>query len=215
MCSLGLTGRGAVPPLVLDTLDTILIEEGKGARTDEKEIVIRRRYQSGCLFVRGKRRKVWVARWRQDLIAPNGAVYRTLRSQVLGLVKEIGPRREAQKILESKLRPINQGRQLPQSTMLFGQFVREQWEPVMIPMMKASSARYYGIQIRCHLLPFFASKRLCDITRIDVQVFLSEKRTRGFSGSSVHGMRTALGKVLQAAVDWNLLEENPTRGIHL
>jgi integrase len=212
---LGLTGKGMGPAVMLDILGTILIEEGKGARTDEKEIVIRRRYQSGCLFVRGKRRKVWVARWRQDLIAPNGAVYRILRSQVLGLVKEIGPRREAQKILESKLRPINQGRQLPQSTMLFGQFVGEHWEPVMNPTMKASSARYYGIQIRCHLVPIFGSKRLCDISRMDVQFFLSEKRKQGFSGSSVHGMRTALGKVLQAAVDWNLLEENPTRVIHL
>jgi len=199
------------PDLMLDTICTISSEEGKGARTDEKEIVIRRRYQSGCLFVR----KVWVARWRQDLIAPNGAVYRTLHSQVLGSVQEIGPRREAQKILESKLRPINQGRQLPQSTMLFEQFVRLHWEPVMNPMMKVSSARYYGIQIRCHVLPFFGSKCLCDITRVDVQVFLSEKRKQGFSGSSVHGMRTALGKVLQAAVDWNLLEENPTRGIRL
>ena len=34
-----------------------------------------------------------------------------------------------------------------------------------------------------------------------------------FSGSSTHGMRTAISKVLQAAVDWNLLEQNPARGI--
>jgi integrase len=38
---------------------------------------------------------------------------------------------------------------------------------------------------------------------------------QGFSGSSVHGMRTALSKVLQAAVDWDFLEENPARGIRV
>ena len=81
--------------------------------------------------------------------------------------------------------------------------------------MKASSARYYEIQIRCHLLPVFGSERLCDITRVDVQRILSDKRKQGLSGSSVHGIRTALGKVLQAAVDWNLLEQNPTRGIRM
>jgi integrase len=196
-------------------LQSTLAAEGKGERTDGKEFVIRRRYQTGCLFIRGKRRKVWVARWREDLITPAGTVSRTLRSEVLGPVSEIVSRREARKILEAKLRPINQGRQRPQSTLLFEQFVRDQWEPAMLPVMKPSSARYYGIQIRCHLLPILGSKRLCDISRVDVQCLLSDKRKQGLSGSSVHGMRTALGKVLQAAVDWNLLEQNPARGIRL
>jgi len=54
-----------------------------------------------------------------------------------------------------------------------------------------------------------------DITKAEVQRFLASKRKQGFSGSSVHGMRTALGKVLQAAVDWNYLEQNSARGIRL
>ena len=32
----------------------------------------RRRFQSGCLFKRGKRRKVWVARWREDVLLDGG-----------------------------------------------------------------------------------------------------------------------------------------------
>ena len=59
----------------------------------------------------------------------------------------------------------------------------------------------------------FGLRRLCDITRVDVQHFLADKRKNGFSGSSTHGMWTAISKVLQAAVDWNLLEQNPARGI--
>ena len=50
---------------------------------------------------------------------------------------------------------------------------------------------------------------------MDVQTFLTDKRKNGFSGSSAHGMRTAISKVLQAAVDWNLLEQNPARGIRI
>ncbi len=199
-----------------DQESTLTAEAREGARTNGKESVIRRRYQTGCLRVRsGKRRKVWVARWREDVISPDGTLSRSLRSEVLGPVSEICSRREAQKLLESRLRPINQGRQRPQSTLLFEQFVREHWEPAMLPTLKAGSARYYGIQLRCHLLPALGSKRLCDITRIDVQCFLSEKRRQGLSGSSVHGIRTTLSKVLQAAVEWNLLEQNPARGIRL
>jgi integrase len=48
-----------------------------------------------------------------------------------------------------------------------------------------------------------------------VQRFLGQKRKQGLSGSSVHGIRTALGKVLQAAVDWDYLKENSARGICL
>jgi integrase len=186
--------------------------EGKGARTSGKESAIRRRYQRGCLFIRGRS---WVARWREDVIAPDGTLRRHMRWEVLGSVNEIPSRREAQKILDSKLRPINQGRQLPQFTIPLEQFVREQWEPATLPTLKIGTARYYSKQLRCHILPALGTTRLCDFTRVMVQSFLAEKRSTGLSGSSVHGMRTALSRVLQAAVDWNFLEMNPARGIRI
>jgi integrase len=186
--------------------------EGKGARTSGKESAIRRRYQRGCLFIRGR---TWIARWREDVIAPDGTPRREMRWEVLGSVNEIPSRREAQKILDSKLRPLNQGRQLPQHTVSLEQFVREQWEPATLPTMKIGTARYYGKHLRRHILPTLGKTRLCDFTRVRIQSFLAEKRSTGLSGSYVHGMRTALSKVLQAAVDWNYLELNPARGIRI
>ncbi|HET8923019.1 MAG TPA: site-specific integrase [Candidatus Acidoferrum sp.] len=149
------------------------------------------------------------------MIAPNGTVKRVLRFAVLGTSSEISGKKEARNILQAKLRPINQGRQRPQSTMTLGQFVTELWQPAVIPTLRSGSSRYYGVQLRCHILPAFGSRRLCDITRIDIQTFLADKRKSGFSGSSAHGMRTAISKVLQAAVDWNLLEQNAARGIRI
>jgi integrase len=149
------------------------------------------------------------------VIAPDGTPRREMRWEVLGSVNEIPSRREAQKILDSKLRPLNQGRQLPQHTISLEQFVREQWEPATLPTMKVGTARYYGKQLRRHILPTLGKTRLCDFTRVKVQSFLAEKRAAGLSGSSVHGLRTALSKVLQAAVDWNFLELNPARAIRI
>jgi integrase len=189
--------------------------EEKGARIG-KESAIRTRYQEGHVFLRrGKRRKVWAARWREDVLAPDGTVKRVLRFAQLGTSSEIKSKKEARGILQAKLRPINQGRQRPQSTMTLEQFVSQLWTPGVIPTLRAGSSRYYEIQLRCHILPAFGSKRLCDITRVDIQCFLAEKRQIGFSGSSAHGMRTTISKVLQAAVDWNLLEANPARGLHV
>ena len=134
------------------------------------------------------------------MIRADGTVGRVLRSEVLGPVSEI-PKREALKLLEARVRQINDGRQRPKANISFEQFVREEWEPAVMPTLKPGSVRYYGIQLWCHLLPAFGIRRLAEITRADVQRFLAEKRMQGFFGSSVHGMRTALSKVLQAAVD--------------
>ena len=192
---------------------TIVHGEEKGARIG-KEFAIRTRFQEGHVFLRrGKRRKVWAARWREDVIAPNGTVKRILRFAVLGTTSEIRGKKEAKDLLQAKLRPINLGRQRPQSTMTMEQFVNEMWRPGVIPTLRSGSSRYYDVQLRCHILPVFGLRRLCDITRVDVQHFLADKRKNGFSGSSTHGMRTAISKVLQAAVDWSLLEQNPARGI--
>jgi len=176
--------------------------------------MIRRCFQSGCLIKKGKRRKTWVARWREPVLQTDGTTKRVLRAEVLGLVSELSER-EARNKMATLLRPINEGRYRAEATITFGQFIQECWEPAVVPHLKLSSIRYYGLQIRCHLLPKFGAWRLKDITKAEVQRFLADKRKQGFSGSSVHGMRTALGKALQAAVDWNYLENNSARGIRL
>jgi hypothetical protein len=125
-----------------------------------KESPIRTRFQEGHVFLRrGKRRKVWAARWREDVIAPDGTVKRVLRFAVLGSTSEINGRKEARDILRAKLRPINQGRRRPQSTMTVEQFVDEMWKPGVMPTLRSGSSRYYDIQLRCHVLPAFGLKK--------------------------------------------------------
>jgi hypothetical protein len=96
----------------------------------------RSRYQNGCLFVRGKRRKVWVARWREDVILADGSANRVMRSVVLGPVSDIAGRREARRLLDAHLSPINQGQYRPESTMLFSKFIAECFEPGVLPTLK-------------------------------------------------------------------------------
>ncbi len=117
--------------------------------------------------------------------------------------------------LDSLLRPINHGRQRPQSTLLFAASKRDQWVPAVIPTLKPSSAAYYEKLLRIHSLPAFGSRQLREIIRVEAQSFLVEKGRTGLSGSTVHGTRTALSRVLQTAVDWGYLEQKPVRGIVL
>jgi integrase len=199
---------------MLPTLSKLVLDARESGRINGEDRMIRRCFQIGCLFTRGKRRKTWVARWRESVIEPNGTTKRVLRSQVLGLVNELSER-EARNRVGVLLRPINEGKYRPEATMTFGQFLKECWEPAVVPHLKPTSVRYYGKQIERHLLPAFNEWRISDITKAEVQRFLGQKRKQGLSGSSVHRMRTALGKVLQAAVDWENLEQNAARGIRL
>jgi len=78
----------------------------KTGRANGKDKMARRRYQIGCLFVRGKRPKVWVGRWRERVLTSKGSMSTILRSEVLGTVSELS-KREAQNLLEDRLRPVN------------------------------------------------------------------------------------------------------------
>src|SRR2546422_3915343 len=135
-------------------LSKLLVDARKSRRINGKDRMVRRCFQTGCLFKKGKRRKTWVARWREPVVQLDGTTKRVLRAEVLGLVSELSER-EARNRMAVLLRPINEGKYRPEATTTFSQFLRESWEPAVVPQLKLSSVRYYGLQIRCHLLPTF------------------------------------------------------------
>jgi integrase len=175
----------------------------------------RRRYQVGCLFIRGKKRKVWVARWREDVIRPDGTLGRVLRSEVLGPVSEIRSQREARKLLDLRIAPINQGRHRPQSTITFGAFISEQFEQGAMPTLKFSTRRGYSSLLHKHLLPRFEKQRLCDFNKAEIQRFILEKLQKGYAWEMGKRISGLLSKVFATATEWGYLTENPACGIKM
>lgn len=53
---------------------TLMPNARKCGRANGKDTMARPRYQDGSLFIRGKCTKMWVARWREDVIQDNGAL---------------------------------------------------------------------------------------------------------------------------------------------
>ena len=169
----------------------------------------RSRYQSGSLFVRGKRNKMYAALYYETVIGANGRPRRLRRCLNLGLVAEIGSRRAAKARLTEMLRPINSGMQKPRVMVTFGEFVREQWKPKVFGLFKLSTQVGYDPLLAKHLLPYFENRTLSEITPTLVQGFISEKSKSGLSWHSVRNLRNLLSRVLRTAVDWGYLEENP------
>ena len=200
--------------MLLDTRVTLGSDIGNGGRANlriERRKMARCQYQNGCLFVRGKRRKVWVARWREDVILADGSASRVMRSVVLGPVSEIAGRREARRLLDAHLSPINQGQYRPEATMLFSKFVSECFEPGVLPTLKFATQEIYSALLRKHLTPRFGDQRLCDISRIEVQQYILEKLKQGFAWETANLM----SKVLGTAVGWDYLAENIVRGVKM
>jgi integrase len=172
----------------------------------------RPRYQDGSLFIRGKRTKLWVARWREDVIREDGEMARTHRRVVLGAVNELS-RREAMAILQARVSEVNQGRRRATPTMTFEKFTREHWQAGILLSLKPSTARYYQFQLDRHILPALGPCRLCDVNRARIQAILLDRKRMGYSSSTIHGIRTTLAKVLDVAVESGYFDRNPAHGI--
>lgn len=174
----------------------------------------RRRYQHGSLTIRGKRRKVWVARWREDVLLPDGSLGRIRRSEVIGPVRDIPKKNQAKDLLEERLRQINRGMHKPSTVSTLRAFALEKWEPAILPTLRQSTQRDYRSMLRHHILPAFGDSRLCDIERADIQLFLMEKGKR-LATKSVHHLRVLLSRILGVAVEWGYLSENAAAGTKL
>ncbi len=173
----------------------------------------RPRWQSGWLFQRGKKNPVWVGRYREDVLTPDGRRKRRERSVVLGHVRDIG-KRQAQRLLTEKLAAINQGTHKPELMIGFEAFVLERFEPNILPTLRRSTQRLYRSLFRKHMLPFFGPMRLPEIGPADVQMFITAK-SREVSPRTVVSIRNRLSKIFEVAVRWRYLQSNPVRGVQV
>ena len=173
--------------------------------------MIRRRFQRGSIFKRGKRKQVWVGRYGEEVIGPDGVVGRIRRSEILGTVAEIPTRRQAEQLLAERLRKFNRQDYRPASSRTFGDYVETDWLPQVLPALKYSTKKYYRYMFRVHLCPAFANVQLRLITRDAVQHFFAGKLRSGLSWSTVKGMRTLFGTVMAAAESDDLIPANPVR----
>ena len=178
-------------------------------------MVRRKRYQRGHLYKTGKYRQVWRARWVEPVVLPNGAVGRVLRNEFIAEVRDVPTRRQAQALLDEKLRSLNQGSHKPQAVITFRQFVEEHWKQKVLPAFKPSTAESHSVLLHKHLLPCFGDKRLCDIGTADVQAFVMEKAQAGLAWNTVKNLRNLVSRILRTAVEWNYLASNAARGVRL
>jgi len=188
-------------------------EKLERATEKREETVARPRWQQGWLFQRGKERRSWIGRYREDVIAEDGTRRRRARSVVLGPVREVS-KRQAQRKLSEFLAAINQGTHKPEVMLTFERFVLERFEPNILPTLRFSTARLYRHLNRRHLVPFFGRMRMSEIGAADVQMFLTGVSKR-VSPRTVLSLRNRLSKIFGVAVLWGYVQRNPVKGVQV
>jgi len=188
---------------------TLKIDAEKTLRAIYGGTMARRGFQQGSLFKRGTRCKVWVARWWEDVIETAGSHRRLRRSEVIGTVAELPTRRQAMQVLTTRLATVNVGKASAQSIRTFGDFVKLDWSPVILPTLKYATQKHYHYMLNVHLIPAFGNRQLRALTREELQAFLSRKLGAGLAWETVHHFKCGLSKILGAAEEWGHVTDNP------
>lgn len=183
-------------------------EQAGRAIVEVQTTMARRRYQTGSLLIRGTKRKVYVLRYYEPVLLSEGKVGNSRRSVVLGPVSEIGTKKQARIVADAILRRLNLGHHRPQSVRTLAEFSKNDWAPTVLPTLRYSTQRYYGYVLDGHILPAIGERRLCDLTREEVQSFLTAKLKAGLAWETVAHMKHALSKMLRAAMEWGYTTEN-------
>ncbi len=174
----------------------------------------KKHFQHGSLFKRGKRNKVWVARYREPVIGGNGETEFVRRSEILGTVTDLPTRRDAEIVLSDRLRRVNSAEYHPRSCCSLFSFVQE-WGAQAYPTLKYATQEHYKYVVKTHLLPRFGNVQLRLISRESIQMFLADKLKEGLSWRTVKHLRTTLGTILGTAEFWGYIEDNPVRKTRL
>jgi integrase len=113
--------------------------------------------------------------------------------------------------------------------MTLREFVERHWRPEVAIAFKPSTLRVYEVMLKFHLLPVFGDHPLPAIDRPVVKRFIADKARQMRASKSqrnpnpnrsmlapktIRNLVALLGSILEiAAVDYDLLDESPLRGI--
>src|ERR1039457_2284477 len=177
------------------------------------DLMARRRFQRGTLRLRGKRQRVWVAMWREDVLLTDGSTRRIRKSEVLGSLKEYKTKRLAERALEQRLAEVNSLTYKPRPTATFREFAAK-WQRDVLTQFKPSTGPADRSRINVHLLPQFGDLCMKDISAQRIQAMVASKQ-RELSAKSIRNLVATLRMMWTQARAWGYTQHDPFFGLVL
>ena len=173
----------------------------------------RRRLQRGHLCLRGKKEKRWVAKWREDVILPDGSLHRVQRRTVIGTREDYPTEKLAQRALDEQLKTVNSLTYKPTPTATFSEFTAR-WDRDILMLLKPSTRSADRSRIRMHLLPELGKTSMKDLNAAQLQAMIARK-CQQLSAKSVKNLIATLRIMWAQAETWGYVQHYPFRGLVL
>jgi integrase len=178
---------------------------------EELEKMARRRFQHGSVALRGKRARVWVGRWREDVINAEGRLVRINRKEVLGTTADFPTKKLALRELGLRIAPINSINYRALRTATFAEFA-DLWKNSALTQHKQSTQLAVRSQLKKWLVPYFGSYAMKDLGGQAVQMFIHHC---SLAPKSCHNMVLTLRMMWRSAKAWGYVSHEPFAGLVL
>jgi len=173
------------------------------------EQMARRRYQHPTPERRGK---WWILRvWRDHFIDNQ----RVRRQDRIRLGPSSLPAQQIKKAADEYLRPLNQNLAGVGAALNFGTYTAETYIPIVMPLLaKSTQNRYQGV-MNNYLLPAFSAMPFFDMTPMCLQRYFTGLSSSTLAHESRDKIRDVLASILQSAVEFGVLANNPAANVRL
>jgi len=173
----------------------------------------RRRYQKGSLLPKNGLPKngLWVGRWREDVIQPDGTAERPYKWEVLGTVQDYPTRKLAIRALEARLSTINSPTYKARPTATFAEFAKR-WDETALSQHKRSTQSSTRSQLHRWLRPHLGSVALKDLDGQRLQAFVSNCQC---NPKTTRNLVATLRMMWNSARVWGYVAHDPFDGLVL
>jgi integrase len=147
-----------------------------------------------------EKKGLWVAR----ITLPDGTK-RTKYNKKQSVVKDW--------LLENR-NQLRQGILPADDTVTLGEFLNNYMETVGKQILRPTTQKMYNSYIRVHIIPKIGRIKLKDLRPDHLQTFYKQKLTEGLSKRTVQIIHGIIRRVLNQAVDWQLIPRNVCSLVH-
>lgn len=153
----------------------------------------------------------WIRPWVDDF---SGGKH-TRKQKRLKVARSEVSEREAKRLAEKLLWPMNQGLETIGSAMSFGAYVTGTYKPTVLPQLASTTRASYEGTLSKYLLPAFESMALRDMSVLSLQKYFSGMATGNLGGDTVLKIKEVLSSVLGSAMRYDLLTKNPMLAVQI
>src|SRR5215468_1293627 len=149
----------------------------------------------------------WYARWREDVLEDGEVVRRQHSEKLADVCDRHRTKADVRPLLVQKLRPINERRTRPESTLPVAEFVENYYLPYMRENYKPSTSIGYQKIWKKHLAPRLRKITLRDFRTGDAASLLAEvHRQHGYGRTMLKHLKSFLSGVFTYAKNQGVLD---------